>query len=278
MEKNKALNLFIILSNLMVIIFNIYAFIFQNESGDIIPFSGLEYSLHYSIFAIIWPIIASIIFVILFPYIGIPIFLKIKKIIWKDYENAYLDISPENFTFSKFLHRSIFIFLLAIGLQITLIPILGYDNFIGETVRQSLVDEKIPAQYAMDVLAGTTALLIPLCVGIWAIGWTLEDSGLIHFSLPKTKDFFEIEPIHIKFNSYIGGFAGFSAIIFYTGAFFYYFFEVNRSIDLLWTIILIFEVIFLSGPSYIIYNRRSKKYLRKDLNEIKNISKEDITI
>ena len=55
--------------------------------------------------------------------------------------------------------------------------------------------------------------VFPLAVGLWAVSWAMEDAGLMHYAF-KSEDNYEIEPIHIRYTSYLKGYAGISALMF----------------------------------------------------------------
>ena len=63
-----------------------------------------------------------------------------------------------------------------------------------------LNERGIPVQYSSDGFLAVLLLLFPFSIGLWSIGWAMEDLGLIHYKLPEvdTPILFEIEPMHLK--------------------------------------------------------------------------------
>ena len=264
-----------ILTFILVILLNL-----QAEFDDVIvPFSGLPKRQHNIILNIIWPLVGSLIFVIVFPRIFGPMFLKIKKIIWKDYEHAYIDIEIEPLTYRKFLERSLFVFLLTMGFAGTIISILGIEWLLTPGEIADYNTRGIPIIYSMDVLGGLNSLFIPIYIGIWAISWALEDSGLIHFSIPGTKDkYYEIEPLFYKFTTYLSGFAGLTAIFYYLGAVTFYLTVTQHLGEILISLLTFVSFVINTGPAYVLYSKKNLNYLRKGLKKAKIINNSDLSL
>jgi len=120
-------------------------------------------------------------------------------------------------------------------------------------------------------------LVLPIVIGLWSIGWMLEDSGLIHYSLKKRSDqLFEIEPIHLRFNSYLKGYSGISAIIFLITLIVYFSGFPGRTSDAITLGFTPAIAILNSIPAYIIYGLSINKFnnLRKGLPEARKIKEE----
>ncbi len=250
-----------------------------NIDDIIVPFSGLPKRQHNILLNLIWPLVGSLIFVIVFPRIIGPIFLKIKKIIWKDYEHAYIDIQIEPLTYRKFLERSLFVFLLAMGLASTIISILGIEWLLTPGEIADYNAKGIPIIYSMDILGGLNTLFFPIYVGIWAVSWALEDSGLIHFSIPGTKDqYYEIEPLFYKFTAYLSGFAGLTAIFYYLGAVIFYLTVVQHLGQILISWLMFVSLVISTAPAYVLYSRKNLNYLRKSLKRAKIINNSDLSL
>ena len=108
--------------------------------------------------------------------------------------------------------------------------------------------------YYPEVFMGFSSLILPLVVGLWSVGWTMEDAGLMHFKLPKEekKVLYEIEPVHLKYNGLIKGYAGITAILYLVSAINFY--ATYDLIPLMNQVI--FGVVistFLFVPGYVIY-------------------------
>jgi hypothetical protein len=153
------------------------------------------------------------------------------------------------------------------GLLSTLSPFIDYSLFIDFITYDNLLEEGFPLNYSMDILAGVGTFILPFSIGLWAIGWALEDAGLIHFHLPKTdRTYYEIEPIYFKYDSYIGGFAGIAAILYYLGAITIYLEDFQ---NLFWSVMVFIIVIGMNGLSYVFYNRFGVKFARRKINPSK---------
>ncbi|TXT55079.1 MAG: membrane protein of unknown function [Promethearchaeota archaeon] len=139
--------------------------------------------------------------------------------------------------------------------------------------------EKYPLYY-LDTFIGFANIIFPLIVGLWANGWVLEDTGLMHFKLPKENEAFlyEIEPIYLKYNSFVKGYAGISSIFYLVTAIIFYI-----SYDLIDVIALVLSQIifmmFFIVPAYFFHllmvERLHKKLFRKGMQEVPIISQEN---
>lgn len=70
--------LYIIALNLSLM----FAFGQGSKAQSIVPITNLPLETHLLIFSVLWPNIASIVFIIIFPLIFVPLFIKIKNKIW----------------------------------------------------------------------------------------------------------------------------------------------------------------------------------------------------
>lgn len=152
---------------------------------------------------------------------------------------------------------------------------------ISETQYHFYVEERgIPLQYTSEVFVGFYLIILPFVVGLWSVGWLYEDLGLMHYKLPdeNKKSLFEIEPIHLKYNNILKGYAGISAIFYYIGLIVFYFsFPSSYSADYIFPLIVIYCT-FAILPSYFIYWKILKKLFKKRLKwtQIKILKESDI--
>ena len=118
--------------------------------------------------------------------------------------------------------------------------------------------------YYPEVFVGFASLLLPFVVGLWAVGWTMEDAGLMHFKLPKEdeKMLYEIEPVHLKYNGIIKGYAGISAILYFVSAI-SFFLTYNLVSTLLSVVMGTIMTIFLFIPAYLLYLKFAGSVLTK---------------
>ena len=194
------------------------AFTQGTKASSKVPLFGLTFQNQLLIFSFLWPVLLSIVCIILFPLVGIPILLKLKSKVWIKYKNGFLETGKQKFDGKKFLRRIIYLFLLTLGVNAAILGLGMFDpdlllpgEIYYETEAQGRGYEKYPLYYP-DTFIGFASIIFPLMVGLWAIGWVLEDTGLMHFKLPKENERFlyEIEPIYLKYNSFVKGYAGIS--------------------------------------------------------------------
>ena len=254
----------------------------QERSSEIVPLSGMPYSLHVLVFWIIWPLLLSIVFAIVFPLIINPLFMMIKRMVWSRYTDCYVDMREPTLDLRTFFKRGIYISLLIIGIIITIDNIVDTSLFLTEhTITHTMYSENI--LFEPDVLTGLAYLILPFGVGLWAVGWSLEDAGLMHYRFPKEnkESLFEIEPVHLKYNGLIKGYAGVSSIIFIFTAISVYL--PVYAVQILVTIpTLVLYMMFTAGPSYLVYFKISqsifRKKLRKGLQKLEMLSEKDIKL
>lgn len=255
---------------------------------EIVPLTDLPYSIHLIIVRMIWPILGSLLLIVIFPLVIAPIFLMLKKLIWSKYTNSYLELSNDSLSFKKVIKRTIYVFLLTYGIAALLANFIDMDVFLNDTdLGYWTGDLGIESQYATPALAALLCLIIPFAVAIWSVGWVIEDAGLMHYKLPKEGEqkLYEIEPVHLKYNSIVKGYAGISSIIFIIGAIVYlseaYLNNsevqiVTAFIPLIWG----FGSVVLFFFAYIIYAKfvvpMMTKLLRKGKEPISIITKEQL--
>lgn len=123
-KKNKQRIILLVFSVLWVIslIVNIEGGLSKRSTAEsIVPISKLPLRDHLILIRTIWPNIATVICIILFPLIFVPLFMKLKNKVWFKYKNGYIDIPPDFFAPKKFVKRAIYVFLLTMGLSATII-------------------------------------------------------------------------------------------------------------------------------------------------------------
>ncbi|MFX1475603.1 MAG: hypothetical protein ACFFCO_09060, partial [Promethearchaeota archaeon] len=144
--------------------------------------------------------------------------------------------------------------------------------------------------YAPNYFFGVFNLIAPICVGLWSVGWAFEDAGLIHYSLPKggLEEYFEIEPVHYRYNTLLGGYAGLSAFFFYLGALLFYLvpgsrgYYLNPDPNSPGDLMVLFFMVTIAGltpimlvPAYLVYWLVGVNFLRKNLEESRGISEKE---
>ena len=292
MEQKKGLNTGIIIFLILYIILGIIGTIqilgVEREPG-VVPISGLPEVYHMILFFLILPPILSITAVLIFPRIIPSLLLKSKKIVYRRYKDAYIDIDPDVFNIKKFFIRAIYVFLLTFGLLAIIVPLMSEEvarAFISTGTVDYYISEGLNLRFVGVVLfAITFTFVLPIVIGLWSVGWSLQDAGLVHYSgLEGQKErwdkLFEIEPIHSKYNNYLKGYAGISSLVFLISIAVYLTGFEGRAMDVLMIIFTPAMSILMMVPSYIVYGLTQQKfeYLRKELPEAKKLAEEDLII
>ena len=249
------------------------------EYNETVPLTSMPYNLHLLVFYIIWPLLLSIIFAIIFPLIIIPLFMMIKRIVWSRFQNCYVEMGELTLHFKTFIKRGIYISLLLIGIIITISDLIDPALFLTQSrLEWTLFPENL-LLFDYYVITALAFILLPFVVGIWAVGWAIEDAGLMHYKFPKENEkiLFEIEPVHLKYNGLVKGYAGISSVIFMITAISIYL--QFSPLHILMVVVTIFMIMLNSGPSYLIYLKVSqtvfRKKLRKGLQEIEMLSENE---
>jgi len=158
--------------------------------------------------------------------------------------------------------------------------------FINTGTVDYYVEEGINLRFVLPVLMAITFVFVfPIVIGLWSVGWALEDSGLIHYSgLEGQKErwdkLFEIEPIHLRYNGYLKGYAGISSMVFLISMGVYFAGFEGRAEDVLMIILIPAFSMIYTIPSYIIYGLTKGKfeYLRKELPEAKRLAESELIL
>ncbi|MFO8018032.1 MAG: hypothetical protein R6U96_05310 [Promethearchaeia archaeon] len=289
MEKSKSTKIILILLWLAALIASINSAFSQGSKAEsIVPISGLKLQNHLLLFNVVIPNVLTLIFILLFPLIFVPLFLFVKNKIWFQYENTYIDLSEEDgMDLKKLAKRLIYVFLLTMGLSATFLNmgLIHPEDFLAEEQRvfwinQIGIDKPL---YIADIFQTIAYLALPVAVGLWSIGWALEDCGLMHYKLPESKEkmLYEIEPVYRKYQSIIKGYAGISAILYFVSAISYYIInQVGGLGGILQIIGGSFILVFIMVPGYFLYqilvNKILKKVTWKKMEEIRIITKNEI--
>ncbi|TFG08154.1 MAG: hypothetical protein EU539_03185 [Promethearchaeota archaeon] len=259
----------------------------RERPEEIVPILGLPQTIHFIVFYFVFPPILTIAAVIFFPRLLTPLIFKSKKIVFRKYNDAYVEVSVNVFAAKKFILRFIYIFLLTLGFLAIVIPLLS--NQAAEMLNapsnvESYEDEGLDLRFALPtVFAVTFTFVFPIVLGLWSVGWALEDSGLIHYSglegqKQRRDKLFEIEPIHLRYNGYLKGYAGISSVVFLISLAVYFAGFEGRAEDVMMvTLIPLFSIVN-AIPAYLIYGltKGKFKYLRKELPEAKRLAESEL--
>lgn len=243
------------------------------NADDLVPLLGLHYSIHDLIFTVLWPIFGTILLLLCFSRIISHLYLKYKAFTMRKYENTYIQIQ-DNYRLSskKLMSRVLYVVLMSFGMIRFLISLNLYSPEIIASIWQSSYPELLDKY----LLFNSPLLVLPIIVAISSIGWVLEDIGLMHYKYDGKKNFFEFEPIHYRYNSFLKGFAGISTFFFifsliveslllppYSIGYIMQYFMFNLMMGFLSAATML--------PGYFIYNRLNKDHLKKNLRELTDL-------
>jgi hypothetical protein len=285
-EHKKAVVISIVVYVVYQILFGLFILTGIETEGTVPMFGfglglGLPKGVHNWVNFVVWPVLGSIVCALLFPRLVAPLYMKIKTF-RKRYKNAYLSWEISSLNIQEVLIRGMLLLLLTIGLNATLIEagllkpefFITYEFWLDPT--NLLLSE--PLKYNLDAFFGAIFLLCPIAVGIWSCAWAFEDASIIHyhFDNKQGEGFFEIEPLHFRYNALLGGYAGLSALFYYLGAINYYLFYTSEALlELFFLGIAGFMVTFVMIPAYLLYWWIGSKHLRKGLRESRGITEEE---
>ena len=250
---------------------------FSDFSSDnaIIQLFGLPEPIHVLVTVLVIPIVGSFLSVIIMPRILTPLFVKVKQPMAGQFNNAYVESGEDSTSLKLWLKRAIYTALLCLGLISSIIG--SFDPAIFMT-QDNLTNLGDLALYSPPVTVALASLILPIALGLWATSWSLEDAGLMHYKVPPEGEsgFYEVEPIHSRFNGYLKGFAGISSVLFLVTIFLQISNLGDEWENALFTLLVPFFTIIQMIPAYFVYLRINKSYLRKNIPKAVTLRKEDI--
>ena len=255
------------------------------SSDDITPISGLSEVAHQVVFISLIPVLGSILSVLIFAKFLPKLFLKIKnKFIWK-FKDAYLDQPPAPFAKYIVIYRFIYIYLLTLGILAFIIPFVDPALFITPNNYKNYEMEGITPRCSMPNLFSLIGLILPIVIGLWSIGWAIQDSGLMHYRFDmRPGKMYEIEPVHVRYQSFLKGYAGISSILFLVQVVIFYYNVAQKApgrlADMTFLIMTPIMIPLMALPAYIFYAKliSKKSFLRKGLPKIKILSEEIVLV
>ena len=105
-----------------------------------------------------------------------------KKISNKKYTNCVIYLErPINF--KSVLKRAFSVFLLVMGLESVILPMIDITTLYMPTqlLEEGVIEELL--LYNPQAFIVTAALLFPIALMLFALVWTIQDSGLMHYNL-----------------------------------------------------------------------------------------------
>lgn len=247
-----------------------------------VPLFGIPNRAHMALTFFLIPMISSMVTALIFSRILTPFFLRVKGLVYRRYKDAIIEFEPRIFSMKIFFKRGIYIFMLTIGIMGFIIPTMSDDVarlFINVNTVDSYKSEGLRLAVVLPVFMSLSGLLLPIVIGLWSVSWFMEDSGVIHYAgLAGQEDrkdkLFEIEPVHLRYSSYLKGYAGISAIIFLFTLIVYFSGFEGRESDVIMLMLVPMFNIFMAIPAYVVYGLTLEKYtgLKKRLPSANRIA------
>lgn len=249
---------------------------------EVVPVFGLPGTMHMLFSLVISPLICIIV-VMIIPVLIAPVFLRLKKMMLRKYENTFIQLEEDPIDLKKFFKRSVYAFLLTFGLIATLLNygVFTAESFVNPTRLQQMQGGDESILYDIFTIFGLVGAVLPIVIGLWSIGWIIEDSGLMHYKLSKesSSSYFEIEPVHIRYNAIVKGYAGITAILFLINAAQYwsqFFDEIFGYINFGYLVFYLFPIMIMIMPAYVLYWKFCRPYMTKKL--IKNLKESELLL
>jgi len=241
-------------------------------SWGIIPITGLSAAITYLILWLVWPVVGGLIMIFIVPRILGPIFLRIKGGIWRDYENAYVDLPRPELTPIRIFKRALYIGLLTMGI----LSVLIYNVPPGLLLPALGADESI---FNMAFVSSIAGFVVPLSTAMWSVSWSYHDASLVHYKIPDDdkNELYEIEPIHLRYDSFLKGYAGLSSIIFIINLIAVQLTTEGQLMALL-VLYVFMQMSLLTLPSIYVHSRMNPMWLRKNLPKARRFTKSDVRI
>ncbi len=244
-------------------------------SWGTVPLTRLNGAITYLLFWLVWPIVGGIFFALLVPRILAPLCLWIRDAVCSAYKYAYVDLPSPTLKQSRILRRAVYLGLLTMGIVSILIYILPPTLFLpaGE------VDPLEISGFHMASIASIAGLVVPISVALWSTGWSYRDASLVHYKIPNNgiADLYEIEPIYLRFDSFLKGYAGFSSILFIINLVIMQFTTQDFVMALL-VVYVFMHISLLSLPAIYAHSRVNHMWLRKNLPKARRFTKSDVRI
>ncbi|MBE0526312.1 MAG: hypothetical protein IH631_05175 [Candidatus Thorarchaeota archaeon] len=201
-----------------------------------------------------------------------PLFIKIKGGIWRDYDNAYVDLPQPELTPARIFRRALYIGLLTMGILSILIYIVP-PRLLLPAVGS---DESI---YNMAFVSSIAGFVVPISIAMWSVSWSYHDASLVHYRIPEDgkDELYEIEPIHLRYDSFLKGYAGLSSIIFIINLIAVQLSTEGQLMALL-VLYVFMHMSLLTLPSIYVHSRMNHMWLRKNLPKARRFTKSDVRI
>jgi hypothetical protein len=114
---------------------------------------------------------------------------------------------------------------------------------------------------------------------MWSVSWAYHDASIFHYKIPDVdkNELFEIEPVYLRYDTLLKGYAGLSSILFIINLLMIQLVDQNA---LMMTLVLyvFLHMTLLSLPSLYVHSRMNHLWLRKNLPKARRLTKSDIRI
>jgi hypothetical protein len=159
------------------------------------------------------------------------------------------------------------------GIVSVLIYIIPYELLIPSG---AVIDAN---EFHLTSVASIAGLVVPLSIALWSASWSFREASLVHYKLPEegSDELYEIEPINLRYDSFLKGYAGFSSILFLINLTVLYI--ATREMMMAILVIYVFmHISLLSLPALYLHSRMNHMWLRKNLPRAKMLTKSSFQI
>lgn len=257
-----------------------FTMVIAGSENEIVPLLNLRQPLHIIALTMIWPVIGGFLAVLIFPRFLVPLYLKLKRVSNKKYSDCVIQLErPINLKFV--LKRAFGVFLLVMGLESAILPMIDITNlyYPSQLTEDGIVEKLLP--YNPQAFIVTAGMIFPLALILWALVWTIQDSGLMHYQLSTDQTKYqEIEPVYFRISGYIKGFSGITAFFFYLNAVYQIAMEgiLTEWLNFVWilfvsVIVMVWSLPFIAMNSYL-----KLGWVSKDLKTMERLTVEDLKL
>jgi hypothetical protein len=258
------------------VISNYWLSVFSTQN---VPITGLPATFNYIILWAVWPLLGGTIAATVFPRIFAPVYLRLKGGLWRTYKNAYLELDPPPLTPKRLAKQFILMALLTMGLTSVLVSYINPQPFFTPALYNQVISDGLNPRIHLVFVASVAGIVVPISAGLWSVSWSLRNASLVHhkFPDPSSGELYEVEPIHLKYESLLKGYAGFSSLLFIVVLFFSLATAENLESGFL-VIYVVMHVTLIVMPAVFIHNRLDSLWLRKGLPKARWLNEGDMQV
>ena len=114
---------------------------------------------------------------------------------------------------------------------------------------------------------------------MWSVSWSYHDASIVHYKIPEIEknELYEIEPVYLRYDTLLKGYAGLSSILFIFNLLLYQL-AYQDALMVVLVLYVFLHMTLLSLPSLYVHSRMNHLWLRKNLPKARRLSKSDIRI